>query len=115
MSLESLLDRLEGEARLKSGEEGDRRGDTAPSPTPFVVTLVTPAGTCEVTVPRDQYDPEAAAAMVNQCRDLPIHKDPRRWRSAEITAPDGRAITATTSNGWGQSAWQCLARGCFPK
>jgi hypothetical protein len=116
MSLESLLARLQSEAVTpKPIEDVPWGGDTGPSFAPFVVTLATPNGTCEVTVPRDQHDPEAVAAMVEQCRALPVEKDPRRWRGAEITAPDGRAIKATTPNGWGQSAWQCLARGYFPK
>jgi hypothetical protein len=115
MSLESLLARLQSEAVTPKPIDAPWGGDTGPSLAPFVVTLATPNGTCEVAVPRDQYDPEAVAVMVDQCRALPVDKDPRRWRSAEIAAPDGRAIKAATTNGWGQSAWQCLARGYFPR
>jgi hypothetical protein len=67
MSLESLLERLRGEAVTPKPIEDALMGeheDTDPDPAAFLVALATPAGTCEVLIPKDRYDPLAVLAMV---------------------------------------------------
>jgi hypothetical protein len=64
------------------------------------MTLATPDdGTCEVTIPKDRYDPLAILAIVKEWEPDPL------WGRVSIAEPGG-TVEVDAPSGWTLGGWQ---------
>ncbi|MGH8584785.1 MAG: hypothetical protein ACREWE_00870 [Gammaproteobacteria bacterium] len=66
-----------------------------PNTDPVILALATPDGTCELSIPRDRYDPFAILDMVDWWNSAA----PRLWWRVAITEPGGRVVEVDTPSG----------------
>jgi hypothetical protein len=98
-------------ARRSSHREGGQYAILVEDPNtdPVIMALAAPDGTCEISIPKDRYEPFEVLAIVKGWEREDAEPNPLWWRVSIVEPGAARTVEVDTPSGWTLPDWQAYA------